>query len=64
MMQRLVTLIPIISGLTITIIGMMLIVTLTLKQPAILTYILAGVYAFTVCLIFGKVTKKIYYSFQ
>lgn len=58
MRQRLLTLIPIISGLAITIIGMVLIVTLTLKQPPALTYTLVGVYAFIVCLIFGKLAKN------
>ncbi len=63
MLQRFLTLIPIISGVTITIIGMALIATLTLKQPPFLTNILAGIYAFIVCLIFGKIAKKVYYSF-
>ncbi|MHA6253481.1 hypothetical protein [Oceanobacillus sp. CAU 1775] len=65
MLRRSLTLIPIMVGTAIIIIGeLMLIVPLTLNQPMALTITLAGVFTFVVALIFGKMAKRVYYSFK
>lgn len=65
MLRRFLTLIPIMVGLAIIIIGgLMLIVPLTLNQPMALTITLVSVFTFVVALIFGKIAKRVYYSFQ
>lgn len=60
MLKRLLTFIPIICGISIIMIGFILIVTLTLKQSSAVTFTLVGIYTFIVAVLFGTIAKKVY----